>query len=363
MIPLRKGNKGEWSELYTFLKILSEGELYAADENLNKLYNIYYPIIKVLRVEQGREIEYHYSDQMIMIEDGANNHSIKMPIGEFKEKSLQLLNKIKKTKGSSFTFEEIEEFLNSIKYESLKAGSKNKSDIRIVVHDFNTGMKPTLGFSIKSRLGRASTIFNASKSTNLIFKIIGNVAEEDIYEINNINTRTNKIRNRLKKIEEKGFLLQYDRISSEIFDLNLQVIDSRMPEILSELVFYYYSGYGSNVRELIGLIKEKNPLNFNSSFGHDFYEYKFKAFLRDVALGMTPSKKWDGYFDATGGYIVVKEDGEIVSYHIYNQNEFQQYLLNNTKFDSPSSTRHDYGTVYEVDGDYFFNLNFQIRFN
>ena len=29
-----KGNKGEWSEIYVFLKLLADGKLYSADENL-----------------------------------------------------------------------------------------------------------------------------------------------------------------------------------------------------------------------------------------------------------------------------------------------------------------------------------------
>ena len=31
------GNKGEWSELYALVKLLSSGKLYAADENTEKL--------------------------------------------------------------------------------------------------------------------------------------------------------------------------------------------------------------------------------------------------------------------------------------------------------------------------------------
>jgi len=30
------GNKGEWSEAYVFLKLLGDGKLYAADQNLKK---------------------------------------------------------------------------------------------------------------------------------------------------------------------------------------------------------------------------------------------------------------------------------------------------------------------------------------
>lgn len=41
-------NKGEWSEFYTLLKLLSDGKLYAADHNLNKISEIFYPILKVI---------------------------------------------------------------------------------------------------------------------------------------------------------------------------------------------------------------------------------------------------------------------------------------------------------------------------
>ena len=33
-------NKGEWSELYVFLKLLGDGVLYAADANLNKIEDL-----------------------------------------------------------------------------------------------------------------------------------------------------------------------------------------------------------------------------------------------------------------------------------------------------------------------------------
>ena len=32
-----KVNKGEWAELFVFLKALSDGKIYAADENLEKV--------------------------------------------------------------------------------------------------------------------------------------------------------------------------------------------------------------------------------------------------------------------------------------------------------------------------------------
>ena len=32
----------------------------------------------------------------------------------------------------------------------------------------------------------------------------------------------------------------------------------------------------------------------------------------------------------SGSYIIVKADGEVLAYHIYNRNFFEQYLLDNT---------------------------------
>ena len=68
----------------------------------------------------------------------------------------------------------------------------------------------------------------------------------------------------------------------------------------------------SKTIELINSVSETNPLNFNLENNHPFYTYKFKRFITDIALGMMPSKVWTGQLDATGGYLVVKEDGEVL---------------------------------------------------
>ena len=44
-----KGNKGEWSELYTFLKLLADGRLYCGDGNLNRYDDKFYPILEMFR--------------------------------------------------------------------------------------------------------------------------------------------------------------------------------------------------------------------------------------------------------------------------------------------------------------------------
>ena len=119
----------------------------------------------------------------------------------------------------------------------------------------------------------------------------------------------------------------------------------------------------NSVRDLCEQISILNPLNFDNQHSHAFYEYKIKRFLTDVALGMMPSKVWSGQYDATGGYLVVKENGDVLCYHIYNRNQFEDYLYENTKLETASSTRHEFGTIYKTEkGLLRFKLNLQIRF-
>ena len=44
-MPKLSGNKGEWSEIYVFLRLLEAGKLYAADADLNKMDDVFYNII------------------------------------------------------------------------------------------------------------------------------------------------------------------------------------------------------------------------------------------------------------------------------------------------------------------------------
>ena len=124
----------------------------------------------------------------------------------------------------------------------------------------------------------------------------------------------------------------------------------------------YYSTGANTVEKALESIVSANPMGYNLSKGHPFYQYKFKKFLTESALGMLPSKAWDGTADATGGYIIVREDGEVLCYHLFNRNEFENYLVKNTKFETASTSRHQFGSIYKENGKYYLKLNLQIRF-
>lgn len=96
------GNKGEWSEIYVLLRLLADGKIYAADSELNKLKDVYFPIIKIIREENKGEIKEYASGEIISIY--INGSKVKELLEtKFEAESEQLLNEIK-SKSSKGTF-------------------------------------------------------------------------------------------------------------------------------------------------------------------------------------------------------------------------------------------------------------------
>ena len=353
------GNKGEWSEVYALFKLLGDKQLFAGDADLNKVEELFYPIIKIIRNESGGNFEYEIFGDLIII--SGDKDELRIPVKTFAEQANFLLSKMKSSKGS-FEISETEMFMKSIYCEKIKEKSGVKKDIRIVIHDRRINQKTELGFSIKSEVGNDATILNAGKTTNFIFEIVNyKPSELDILEINKIETKS-KIKDRIIAIEKNGGKLVFKNVGNEIFKNNLVLIDSLMPNLLAEIVKTFFSSSLSAIKDLTEFINKSNPLNYDNQFTHTFYEYKIKKILTDIALGMTPAKVWSGIYDATGGFLIIKENGDVLCYHIYNRNQFEDYLFQNTKLETASSSRHEFGKIYTENGKVYFKLNLQIRF-
>lgn len=175
------GNIGEWSELYTLFKLLADGKLYAADADTNKIPEIYYDVLKVIRSQSNGTLEYCRDAEIKVINAETGDIICSVPISSFIEQTDNLLAGIKDKKGSKGAFElpEVWSFANSVKCQTLKAKSQDKADIHIMVHDIMSGRDDTFGFSIKSQLGSPSTLFNASGATNFTYKLVGHKLTED----------------------------------------------------------------------------------------------------------------------------------------------------------------------------------------
>lgn len=357
---MAKGNKGEWSEFYTFLKLLSEKQLNGADENLQKIQDIFYPILKIIREEATGKMNYEFADgnKVRVIEAGTE---VALVDGsDLKSKIAEIFRVIRNNEETTFEIPEADELMARFHSKKLSAGNSHKEDITLQIHDRITGAMPEVGFSIKSMLGAASTLLNPSAATSFIYKVSG-LDESKIDEINAIDTRS-KVRDRLAAILAAGGIFSYVGISSETFTKNLRRVDTVLPEIVAQLLLSFYSGKGSGLSDLITNLRDDETNILNFELNHSDYEFKIKGLLHNVALGMVPDTTWDGLIRANGGYIIVREDGEVVCYHVYNADAFRAYLYKNTRFDTPSTTRYGFGKVYKEGGDLFIKLSLQIRF-
>ena len=353
MLP---GNKGEWSEPYALLKLLADGKLFLGDDNFNRISGIFYPIVKVLRHEKDRVLSFSYNDDLVIISDG--ELLFKVPIIDFVFNANLCFEKIRDSeKGNgSFLIPEIESFLSTFSVHSLKAKSKLKNDITIQIDDPHTFLSPSLGFSLKSQMGRPSTLINASGETNFTFKLSkNNLTESDVEKFNQIKEFSNKF----KFLDLAGIKLEFENVDSRVFLSNLSTFGRSFESIIAEMLLQYYSNDVSSenrVSKFISKITLQNPINYDLETNPELYEMVMKQFLIDYALGMRAGDVWKRDYQASGGYLIVKKDGDIICYHFYFMKQFGDYLLKNTMLDTGSTSR------YKDGGDFKIKLNLQIRF-
>jgi type II restriction enzyme len=355
-------NKGEWSEFYAFLKILEERKIFAADKNLEIIDGKFFVFHKIIREEKDEAIKIYDISQtptQVLITDEDGRLLKEFNPNSLKEKTLKIFERIKNEKSRSFNIPEAEELMKKLLCTKVKASNEKKADLVAIIYDRISKTMPMLGFSIKSMVGGASTLLNPGQTTNFIYEVKDFTGS--LGEVNAIQTKA-QIRDRVRKIAENGGVFEFVGVSNEQFETNMKMIDTALPEFIAQMLLDFFSNAHRTVADLTKELSEDESMKKKFGLSLTNYEYKMKNFLDAIALGMVPSKPWDGFSKAHGGYIIVKENGDVVCYHLYNRDEFRSYLYENTRFDAPSTTRYGYGELYKENDKLFFKLNLQIRF-
>lgn len=359
---MHSGNIGEWSELYAFFFLAAQGRVFTANADLEKIGPTnYLDIIRLIREEQpGKRVSYYCKNDEVEIVGLEENVVEAIPSVAFSEAAKIVYGVIKLGNNhGSMEIAEVEDFMETVHINKLKAPSSDKADLVMQIYDALTGSSPETRWSIKSQLGGASSLLNASGATNFIYSVKG-LTPSDATAINELSGRK-KLLDRTCALVKSSRSFEFDRISSSIFERNLKLIDLKFPEIMAQALLIAFSQGIRSCSEVVAELERTDPLGL----GFDMcglYEFKFKKFLTAVALGMVPATQWDGQDDATGGYLIVSSTGDVVAFHIYNRNEFEDYLLSRTKFETPSLSKHKFGSVVETDGGHEFSLNLQLRF-
>ncbi|MEH6618181.1 HpaII family restriction endonuclease [Maribacter arcticus] len=357
-----KGNKGEWSELYTFFRLLSDGKLFSADENLNQT-DSFVEVVSIQRGDSGKNLNFKLVDGASINIINGDTEEVLLSFPQIKAKAIAngLVYEITGTTGIS---EKSIETIKDLNLTQVADKSLGKGDINILIYDPVHGISSNQEFSIKSFLGSDPTLFNANKTTNITYKITDSsnnpISEDHLKEVNNIKTGHKYIK-RIAKLAELGYKVDFDSYDDNTFKLNLQVIDSDLPKIIAHVVKDKYVSKVTKITDVIDKLKIDNPMNYDLTEGHKFYEYRLVNFLVEASLGMTSKAVWSGKYDVVGGIIIVKPDAEILCYHLIDFNKFKQYLKNSSRLDNPSGSKMGYGSVYRGGGESFIKLNFQIK--
>lgn len=375
-------NKGEWSELYALFKLLSDQNLYPIEKGQEDGQRLRLPILSILRyIDQNVGVEYRIKEDSDICLNINNEETREIKKSEFSEWAGLLFKEMLavKDKKASFSIPLLDDFRKKACCPKVACVNRkiakdcfDKSDLYIVIHDTLTGQTPKQGFSIKSEIGNPPTLCNASSLTNFHYRLTRPLNNEQIEEINSLtikrkDTQVVDVMGRLEKIKEYGSELKFSSIEpnakgENVFLENLMVVDSRMPEILSWLLYSSYTTGERRIDKLTERLTEANPLGFPMTVNTNYYEAKVKRLLMDFALGMLPGQPW-GATDLASGVLVVKPSGNIECYHVLYKDTLEEYLYHDLKFETPSASRHKFGSITKDNsGNQYFTLNLQLRF-
>ena len=353
-------NKGEWTELFAFIKLLLEQKLVLSDKNLNPT-STQFKINKV--TTENLDLDFIPLDHChIQSINTVTNEKTKINISSLiaNDALSNIVDKIKMAEGGTFEIVDFEVIQTALGFQVVKGGtSSQKADI---VLDIENGslIKENEGFGIKSYLGSKPTLLNASGNTNFIFEI-KNLDSSKIIAINNISTPT-KLKDRIQAIIDNGGEFHYLKAEKTTMDYNLKMVDSALPALVGRLLMTFYSNRISKLSDIVDYLCDHTDTLVK--LGIDDKEMlvnKFKKLLVGILLGFFAGTKWDGAYESNGT-IVVKNSGDLVAFHIIEIANLQDYLYEHIKLDTPSTSRHKFGTIIQDKNINTFKLNLQLRF-
>ncbi len=345
-------NKGEWSELYSFLYLLEKPNLVIVDENLQVIESNLFKMIEIILNNNIYQI--NDSNIVKFTENGLRQEYNKEYISTYNKILLDKILAHTKAKGS-FEINEVVPLINNLLDGRKPKGSSSvKGDLVANVLDNRFNKIVNLNYNIKSSLGSPATLLNASNNTNFIYEV-SNINDNLMNQSNSINTRT-KLLDRCNFLNDNNARIIFTRIESYTFDYNLKMIDSNLDNILANILYLSYERNEKNINSLLNLIS-------NNEDEYNFYKKKLSDFANSVTFGMRAGEKWNGKNEVNGGIILVTKEGEVYLLDlIYFKDIVNKYLIENIKLDSPSSSRYKMFDIYKENNKYYFKLNLQIRF-
>ncbi len=350
--------KREWSELYTFFRLLADGTLSVGDPQLRKSDTPAWPIAMIQREEHDGTRRYYIEKDIIRIE--GTSGSKRFPREAFGAVADLILEAVKSCSEAEVPSpEDVEAFLDALSIYHLEASATDRTDLSVACWHPEA---PLMGFTIYSRMGKMKPLLDGGRVANLKLEVVGNkLPNPTVHKINGLES-ANEVADRMSMLEGLGCTLKYVDVADRVFRCNLQMIDLHFPRLLAETLRLMHLDGIMRVSELTEAIKQVNPLKIKDELisKHGFYEYKMKQFLVASALGMRPAKIYTGQDSAIEGMLIVDGKGDIFSYHKSDRDNLEEFLYRNTRFEKGDTEKDHYGFVERENGVYYFKLNAKI---
>ncbi len=105
-----------------------------------------------------------------------------------------------------------------------------------------------------------------------------------------------------------------------------KMIDTNMPQIIGYILIAFYQQRISKMSEIVPyLCEDTNILEELNIDDEQMLKSKIKKLLVGIMLGFFAGTRWNGEYESNGT-IVVKNNGDIVGFHIIDLNNMEDII-------------------------------------
>lgn len=135
----------------------------------------------------------------------------------------------------------------------------------------------------------------------------------------------------LMKFNDRNQLL-FQKISNKVMQMNLMIVDSVFPLLLSDVVLFVLLNKSESFHNYINA--NKRIFISNKEYNIDLLKYKFRQFIHYLLYSDIASEiVFTGSIDSYKVYYLKDVKGELKYYSIYEQNELQELMFNRMKLE------------------------------
>ena len=264
------------NRIYAILKILKEKKVSGGNENLESVEPVWFYVNKLIFNSMNGIIEYSISENRKEI-DIYKNGAIINSIPENKIcdvlDALSVMSTIHPVPPRPF----VDEILQAMCYEEIVSKEKDRNSLLIEIYDPRIGVSIRQNFRVMSDCEPLFSSTDSDATVENIYSTDIRLYEELFDEFGFENYTDSSI---VRNFKDIGFIsFRSYGIASGITHGNLELIDSRFPDLFLKIVKLHFTSDIGNLKVQADMFHESDVLGYGRTH-ISYYEYKIKKFLK-----------------------------------------------------------------------------------